>query len=274
MSSSTSRATVAALIAVLLFAAVTVLRFSTESVGDGYSLLYVLPIAVAAMEFGRVGGLAASTLALTLVGIWDQIGDAGLSFAGYLTLAVAFYVLGAVVGFERDRLHRLDRSRQELLARMEAMARTDELTGLLNRRAWDEALRQEMARAAREGSRHSVALLDLDRFKDYNDRNGHPAGDQLLKQAAYAWRTHLRVTDTLARYGGEEFAVLLPGCPPTNAPETLERLRRATPMGQTVSAGIAAWDGVETAEALIDRADRALYAAKRQGRDRCVIAAD
>jgi diguanylate cyclase (GGDEF)-like protein len=116
-----------------------------------------------------------------------------------------------------------------------------------------------------------VALLDLDHFKAYNDRHGHQAGDRLLKAAAAAWQSRLRKTDLLARYGGEEFAVLLPDCGLDNAMEIAERLRTAQPEG-TCSIGVAAWDGHEAAAQLVARADRALYAAKEGGRNRCCAA--
>jgi diguanylate cyclase (GGDEF)-like protein/PAS domain S-box-containing protein len=164
--------------------------------------------------------------------------------------------------------------RADLFGRLEQMARTDDLTGLPNRRAWEEQLPTELARAWREERPLCVAMLDLDHFKDFNDRQGHQAGDRLLKQAAAAWRTSLRPYDTLARYGGEEFSVILPGCTLDDALGLVERLRQQTPEGETCSAGIAEWewDGSEQAEALVGRADAALYRAKRAGRDRSIVA--
>lgn len=167
---------------------------------------------------------------------------------------------------------RLEDEREELLERVEAMARTDALTGLPNRRALDEELRRELARAGRHEHVLAVVMIDLDRFKDYNDANGHQAGDRLLGEIGRAWRTHLRLSDFVARYGGEEFAALLPACPPDEAIAAVERLRLAIPEFQTCSAGVAYWDGKEGPEALIGRADIALYQAKREGRDRVVIA--
>jgi diguanylate cyclase (GGDEF)-like protein len=162
--------------------------------------------------------------------------------------------------------------RADLLARLEVVARTDDLTGLANRRAWDEQLPLELARAGREGWPVCVAMLDLDHFKDFNDTLGHQAGDRLLKASAAAWRAQLRATDTLTRYGGEEFAVVLPNCSLEDATELLERVRRATPAGQTTSAGVTAWDGAEEPAGLVARADAALYEAKDAGRDRVVTA--
>jgi diguanylate cyclase (GGDEF)-like protein len=163
--------------------------------------------------------------------------------------------------------------RAELLSRLETSARTDDLTGLPNRRAWEYELPRELSRAARDSRPVCVAMLDLDRFKRFNDERGHQAGDRLLKQATSAWCDHLRSSDMLARYGGEEFAVLLPGCTLSDAEALLERLRVAMPEAETVSAGIACWDGSESAEELVGRADSALYAAKRAGRDRLFTSA-
>jgi diguanylate cyclase (GGDEF)-like protein/PAS domain S-box-containing protein len=164
------------------------------------------------------------------------------------------------------------RERAELLTRMAEMARTDDLTGLPNRRAWDDELNRELARSRRSGELFSVAMLDLDRFKEFNDTHGHQAGDQLLRYAGTTWRRAVRITDFIARYGGEEFALLLPGCPPGSASDVVERVRAVTPMGQTCSGGIAVWDREESAGDLVARADVALYEAKRTGRDRIVIA--
>ena len=162
--------------------------------------------------------------------------------------------------------------RATLLAKLEQSARTDDLTGLLNRRAWEEQLPLEMARARRATHPLCVAMLDLDYFKAYNDERGHQAGDRLLKQSTAAWASELRASDILARYGGEEFTVALPGCSLSDATSIVERLRSAMPSGQTVSAGVACWNGRESAEELVGRADAALYEAKRTGRDRLVTA--
>jgi diguanylate cyclase (GGDEF)-like protein len=164
----------------------------------------------------------------------------------------------------------LDRAR--LLVQLQETARTDDLTGLPNRRAWDEELPRELARAARDSRPVCVAMLDLDCFKRFNDDRGHQAGDRLLKQAASAWTSLLRTSDMLARYGGEEFSLLLPGCTIDDARGLVGRLRAAMPDGETVSAGIACWDETETADDFVGRADQALYAAKRGGRNQLVTA--
>lgn len=162
--------------------------------------------------------------------------------------------------------------RSELVAKLERLALTDELTGLANRRAWQEGLERERARARREGQSLCVAMLDLDHFKGFNDAHGHQAGDRLLRDIAHTWRSQVRATDLLARYGGEEFALLLLTGPVQVAETVVRRLCAAMPEGLTSSAGLAGFHGSETAEELVARADQALYDAKTRGRDRTMIA--
>jgi len=162
--------------------------------------------------------------------------------------------------------------RAALIARLRETSRRDPLTGLPNRRAWDEELDRELSRARRDGHPVCVALLDLDHFKAYNDEHGHQAGDWLLETVATAWADVLRDSDTVARWGGEEFAVCLPNCSPVEAEMVLGRLRTRIPDRQTCSVGLAQWDGRETSADLLRRADGALYDAKDAGRDRLVAA--
>ena len=161
-------------------------------------------------------------------------------------------------------------SRSEQLRVLEAQARTDPLTGLPNVRAWDEALSRELASSSRDGRPVCVAVTDLDDFKGYNDSRGHPAGDRLLRLAVTAWQQSLRAGDILARSGGDEFSVLLPNCRVEGAVVLAERLRTSTPLGRSCSVGVAAWDGKESAQELVARADRALYEAKALGRNRVI----
>ncbi|HEX5225402.1 MAG TPA: diguanylate cyclase [Solirubrobacteraceae bacterium] len=162
---------------------------------------------------------------------------------------------------------------RDALQRLAVQATTDPLTGLPNRRAWDDLVEREMALAARRRHPLTLALLDMDRFKRFNDTRGHHAGDELLGEFAARARSVLREGDALARWGGEEFAVLLPDCPSHGfAASILDRIRSVVPAGQSCSVGYASWDGVESPEELIERADRALYRAKAMGRDRAVCA--
>jgi diguanylate cyclase (GGDEF)-like protein/PAS domain S-box-containing protein len=168
---------------------------------------------------------------------------------------------------------RLAAEREELLEKVESLARHDALTGLPNRRFLSEQAPSEMARARRNGRSLCLAIIDIDHFKRFNDGNGHLAGDRLLRECAIAWDGELRGSDTIVRFGGEEFLMLLPETEPEEAGEIVERLRAATPRGQTCSAGVAAWDGVADIDGLISAADAALYRAKDEGRDRLVVAA-
>jgi diguanylate cyclase (GGDEF)-like protein/PAS domain S-box-containing protein len=383
------------LIAGVLFAGVFALRLAVSDPDEPVSVLYVLPVALVAIEFGVAGGLAAATLSIALVVTWRVAKDADIGVFGYATRTTAFFLLAALVGtlsrqrsalerastrqfeispdltctagfdgyFKRvnpaftrtlgyteqellsrpfaefvhpddreptqagfarlaepgngtaqcenryrtkageyrwlewssradnsegltyaaarditdrklaeEALRAAERERTRLLARVQEIARTDELTGLPNRRAWEEELARELARARRSARPLCVAMLDLDHFKGFNDQRGHQAGDELLRDAAGAWAASVRVTDFIVRYGGEEFALLLPECPTEQGVEVLERLRAATPMDQTCSAGVACWDGSESGEELLRRADFALYEAKRAGRDRVAVA--
>lgn len=164
-------------------------------------------------------------------------------------------------------LKRFEAEREELLGKVQDMARHDSLTGLPNRRALEEQLPQEMTRARRAGSSLCVAIIDIDHFKDYNDTHGHLAGDEVLRACAAAWDESLRGEDAIVRFGGEEFLVLLPRTDLEQAAEIVERLRVRTPMGQTCSAGLACWDFSESIDDLLGRADQALYLAKAGGRD-------
>jgi len=170
-------------------------------------------------------------------------------------------------------LKQIEAEREELLNQVQEMARHDQLTGLPNRRALEEQLPRAMARARRSRSSISVAILDIDHFKTYNDTHGHLAGDEVLRACARAWDSALRGEDMIVRFGGEEFLVLLPDTEPDVAAEIVERLRLKTPMGQTCSAGLACWDFAESIDDLLGRADKALYLAKASGRNQLAEAA-
>ena len=158
---------------------------------------------------------------------------------------------------------------------LEALATTDGLTGLKNHRTFQERLVEEYKRAVREGSPLSVLLLDVDHFKMFNDRYGHPAGDRVLKQVAAVMLAEGRVSDVIARYGGEEFAMILPGADTRGAMECGNRVRAAVAARQweqraiTVSVGVTTLQvSTENSAALVTEADRALYNSKAAGRNR------
>lgn len=175
--------------------------------------------------------------------------------------AVELLAAEAAVAIERSRL----------VALLDRQAHRDQLTGVLNRLAWDEALTRELARVERTHEEATLALLDLDHFKAYNDAHGHLRGDQLLKGATASWTGELRTIDVLARWGGEEFVVLLPSTDVEGASVVIDRLRSVMPDGQSFSAGLVAIDG-RNAHDLLKAADAALYEAKETGRARTVVA--
>ncbi|MEA2310075.1 MAG: hypothetical protein QOE28_43 [Solirubrobacteraceae bacterium] len=194
-----------------------------------------------------------------------------------------FVVVGGIIGVTVQELVRAARQREsdlqqlatereELAMRLEGLALTDPLTGVGNRRAWDIWSGEAVRRSLRSSQRFSIAILDLDRFKAYNDEHGHQQGDALLREAGHAWTAELRPGDRLARWGGEEFVVLFEDCGLEEAHDVVERLRALVPNGATCSAGLAEWDALESASETLERADAALYAAKAAGRDRSALA--
>jgi len=148
----------------------------------------------------------------------------------------------------------------------------DGLTHLPNRRAWDSRLDEEIERAKRHGTPLSLAVIDIDSFKNVNDLAGHQAGDLLLCEFADCWRDAVREGgDFVARLGGDEFGVIAPGSDNTGINQLQQRLLGTSPTGASASVGIATWDGSESATALVRRADEAMYQVKRtNGRRRAV----
>lgn len=194
-----------------------------------------------------------------------------LALSSGLAVAVMIWWASALL----DRVERQRRTANEL----RDSANTDALTGLGNRRAFDAALAKLDAARVAEGRTYSLLLIDLDHFKSYNDSFGHPAGDEALRQAGQLLPLALRPGDLATRYGGEEFAVLLPGARRDDALAVAERIGQNVRNGLwlhrpvTASIGVAEARLGETAEALVERADAALYAAKQAGRDRAMPAA-
>ena len=209
----------------------------------------------------------------------------------YLVKPVSTVVLSAKI----RAMQRLDKMRGRLVEvssalatanqRLEMLAHQDGLTGIANRRAFDYLMERQFAHAVRRREPLSLVLCDVDYFKAYNDRYGHPAGDACLRQVGAAVaRGCRRATDFAARYGGEEFALLLPDTASPGALEVVEKVRgeiaslaiphdaSATAGIVTMSAGIATFasDRDKTPAELISRADQALYRAKQLGRNRCV----
>jgi len=201
----------------------------------------------------------------------------------YLTKPFDMDELRARVGIG-VRILELEAKLQESLASAAELAVRDGLTGLFNRRAFDDRLTDEVQRAGRYQRPLTLLMIDIDHFKHYNDQHGHPQGDALLRELSTLFLSCVRSTDFVARYGGEEFAVILPETNPANAQAVagiiLERVctheflyRESQPGGAlTVSIGVSGTDdGLPDAERLLLTADRALYQAKGAGRNRVVV---
>ncbi|MGU3493303.1 diguanylate cyclase [Xanthobacteraceae bacterium A53D] len=202
-----------------------------------------------------------------------------LAGGGALTLCAVLLFLG--VRLRRERIRRV-----EAEAALEELSVTDFLTGLANRRRFDEVLQREFRRAQRTGAWMSVVIIDADHFKALNDRHGHSAGDDTLKLIAQTISQNVRrATDLAARLGGEEFAIVLPDTSATAAFELVERIRKTMEASvgcdqglpsTTLSAGIACTHDrpvPDSVRALVEAADRALYRAKNSGRNRTELAA-
>lgn len=251
--------------------------FSEQALGTSVLfVLYFFALAATTLRLDHraclVAGAAAASQYLVLIA-W-----AGLQFgwsapvlqletqAARVALLVGMAVLGVIVNRRMQAPH--------------ILSANDSLTGVLNRRAFEERWESELARARRYGRPISIAVLDIDYFKQFNDRHGHAAGDVALNCVARAIRSRVRATDFVGRLGGEEFAVALPETGSTAAHEVAEGLRKVVaekhvivpgsrvPAGVTISIGIASWpDHGEEITRLLERADDRMYEAKRDGRN-------
>ena len=258
---------------------VTWVLFHTDRLASPLLNAYLLPVITAALTLGKlttlieVGLIAACYLFLGGSAFTDEA--ASLRFTGAFAAQLAPVLLVAYITtmFSADIRYGLTRAK--------LLAETDELTGLLNVRGFALAANRLFAQAMRHERPSSVLMIDSDNLKGVNDGYGHDAGNRLLRHLAGAIQAELRFTDVAARYGGDEFIVLLPETPAKGAMEVAERIRNrvcGTPLDlggkhvmSSVSIGIACHpeDGA-TLDALAAHADRALYSAKQDGRNRSV----
>jgi diguanylate cyclase (GGDEF)-like protein len=219
----------------------------------------------------------------------------GLSLGAW-SLATSFLAVFLIVQIVLNARTTLERERRfvdvaaslrETSAELERLAKVDPLTGVLNRRALFERLGAEFRRSLRYGRSLTVMMIDIDHFKSLNDRYGHAIGDDVLAACARTMASNLRESDVIGRYGGEEFAVILPETSLADGAFVAEKLRiaverlvidspdgGASPIRTTISVGVAGIPDPATPDeqALLNRADQAMYAAKRSGRNRITVA--
>jgi diguanylate cyclase (GGDEF)-like protein len=250
-----------------------------DGVGDG-AVLYMWPVVWTAYFFGLRGTV--------VIVVWTAIVHAVVLPSGpvsvdrWIDVTTAVLVVAGVVRYLAARNERL-------VARLAAEARVDSLTGLLNRRGFDERVEIERARLARHDGPAAVIALDFDHFKHVNDAHGHEVGDRVLAWLGSVLSEELRAIDVAARVGGEEFTIVAPRTGAAAAWTLAERLRLAVAahavgawaqhglpadLTVTVSLGVAVADGPAELDDALAAADRALYEAKRAGRDRTEIARD
>jgi diguanylate cyclase len=237
---------------------------------------------------------AVSLYALVAFGVvmwWEATHDPdvyapAVELGHFLMLAAmlpALSLLSARLTRLRERTRRQRHDLSQALARIQELATRDELTGLVNRRHMSNLLERERQRGVRSGRGFSLAMVDIDHFKAVNDHYGHPVGDEVLRTFAHHAPQALRGTDVVSRWGGEEFVLLLPEAALSAARVGVERLRgrvAATPMAHlsgvpiriSVSVGLTEHIAGESVTQTLERADRALYEAKAQGRNRTVVA--
>ena len=240
-------------------------------------------LALTLMQWGEGGVNSGNSVLLMMAMIWFGLqGRDRELLAGIATLAACSYLPMLVIGppaFPVDWAHAtllvvigvsvsgslrmLSTGVRELTERLEREAVHDELTGLLNRRGWGQASGQQLPRAARGGQAVGVVMIDLDGLKRVNDELGHAEGDRLLRATTDRMRAAFRAGDILARLGGDEFAVLL--VDPSMGEAAVDRLRELTPPNEPFSAGMAIWNGDESLDELMHRADLGLYTVKAAG---------
>ncbi len=246
------------------------------------SMLRLQPVQVLQLGLFNTALLACAVLGLSLSDPVHYPFSLGLThfLVGGSTL-LTLSLIGKWVSDIRMRIAHQAKELSEALHTVQQMATTDMLTGALNRRVMADLAEAELKLSERSGTAMCVALIDLDHFKHVNDQHGHHAGDLVLRTFTQSAQAQLRKVDKLARWGGEEFLLMLPHANEQDSLAALERLRHAmetltfeghAQLHVTMSAGIARPTPGESLEQVIERADIALYAAKRQGRNRCLLA--
>jgi len=243
---------------------------SAPHTGDA-AVLYVWPVVWSSFFLGRRGAIGiVATIAVAQAFVLLEL-PPGRGYPGrWFEVMIPVCIVALVIA-------RLAESNNALLGRLRAEARVDSLTGLLNRRGFEERAALAFSMAAREGTPTALAMFDIDHFKQVNDDCGHDVGDRVLARTGRIIEREARETDVVARYGGEEFVVLLAGADLSAAHAFAERVRESLAAAQgtgmpvvKVSAGVDSGRAVEDLLELQRHADEALYRAKRAGRDRTI----
>lgn len=253
--------------AAFLFAGVFGLRLAITNPTEAILLLFALPIGLLAVSFDERAGLAAAAFSLALMWLWSSLRDVEIGALTYLARGVTFIVLGGLLGRYAGQLRRRNEALRELAER-------DALTGLFNRRRFEEELRRSHYHAERYGTESALLLFDLDDFKAINDAFGHAVGDEVLRGVGVVLGQRLRTSDIAVRLGGDEFAALLPNTDLREARSVADKLseelsRIPEMLGRqhlqvTGSFGIAAVAATrESADEVLAAVDRAMYEAKR-----------
>lgn len=245
------------------------LHFDRRQFFKAWALLSLGVIPVVALNVGRIG-ISDETLAERILLVLVL----ALGFARFLGI-------NAEVSRLRQRLHEKNKQLLAATGTLAELATRDELTGIFNRREFMRLLGEECQRAERTGLAFGVAMIDADHFKTVNDRHGHAVGDTVLKDIVRLLGEELRAQDRLGRYGGEEFALVLLAANRTAVGAVLERMRQSveghdwsalTPdLAVTISLGATLWRPGDTVQTLLNEADKALYVAKRGGRNRVAM---
>jgi len=255
-------------LAVVLAAGIYVLREVAANPNEGVTHLYVVPISLVAISFGAGPGILAALISLALFTVWDQTSaDVDIGALGYSTRTVAFLLLGGLLG-------RFAADRAKLIAQLGEAARSDSLTGVLNHASFYGELSRELALSRRSMRYGTVMVLDIDCFKEINDKYGHNVGDEILIRVGHTLLRSLRQTDIVGRIGGDEFAAILPDTGQEGAElaarkfaDLLGRHQQDFSARVEVSTGVATFEPNTdlTAEQAVAAADAAMYASKQRG---------